>query len=106
MVGPATGGFDMFYRLETTDPDGEWSFIDFNQPTGSCDFSISWCETWGTKAFHNYTVRIMAFNTEGYGLATDPYRVTTKENSNAYIILLNCRFWFYFWAVIFFEHRV
>ena len=76
----------MFYRLETTDPDGEWSFIDSHEPTGSCDFSSSWCHAYGTKAFHNYTVRIIPFNEEGFGFATNPYRVTTKETSKDVIV--------------------
>ena len=80
-TGPSTYSFEMFYRLETTNPDGEYSFIDSSAPTGSCDFSSSLCYAWGTKPFHNYTVRIIPFNEEGFGFATNPYRVTTKEYS-------------------------
>ena len=94
-IGPSTTGFEMFHRLETTNPDGAWSFRNQEMPTGSCDFSASWCHAWGVQAFHNYTVRIIPFNEEGFGFATDPYRLTTKENSTHFsveILLVFCLF--------------
>ena len=86
-TGPPTSGFEMFHRLETTGPDGEWSFRGSDLSIGSCDFSPLWCYAWDKQAFHNYTVRIIGFNTEGFGLATDPYRVTTKEKSIYYNLI-------------------
>ena len=79
--GPSTFSFESFYRLETTDPDGEWTYRGIDTPYGSCDFTADWCYVWGTQAFHNYTVRIVPFNVGGYGFGADPYRVTTLEDS-------------------------
>ena len=76
---PFALGFEMFYRLETFDPDGNWTHRGTENSIGSCD-SFTSCTAWHTNAFHNYTVRIIPFNGDGYGFANDPYRVTTKEN--------------------------
>ena len=90
-TGPLTSGFEMFHRLETAGPDGEWSFRGSHLSIGSCDSSPLWCYAWEKQAFHNYTVRIIGFNTEGFGLATDPYRVTTKEKSIYYNFTYVCQ---------------
>ena len=93
-TGPSAIGYEIFYRLDTTDPDGAWSYRGPEASVGACD-SFPVCYIWNTAAFHNYTVRIIPFSGNGFGFGSPPYKVRAREkrrqrlNSFAFYSRLN-----------------
>ena len=71
-------GYQGLYRSETSDPDGSWTAFhcDWAELSGETR-----CSNDSGVGFHNYTIRIVPYNSAGFGLASDPYRMTTKEDS-------------------------
>ncbi|XP_065052028.1 phosphatidylinositol phosphatase PTPRQ-like [Rhopilema esculentum] len=77
-TGPSALGYEIFYRLDTTDPDGAWTYTSPEASTGACD-SFPVCYIWNTAAFHNYTARIIPFSGNGFGFGSSPYKVRARE---------------------------